>query len=569
LEGSLTGYPSIDKPWLKYYSEENIKAEIPYMTALDYIKELNKDNLAGIAFDCENGIIYTYQDFFNVVDNVSSSLYAMGTGKNKKILTMLPTMEHEAFLLYGVDKVGGAIAYSHPESSIDDLIETINDFNIDIFFVFDFLLTPEMERAIYEKTKIKNIVDINFMPLVGRNEKTISWTDFLEIGANIKMPEIKRNPEDLLFIAKTGGSTGKPKSVMLNDNCFNIAIHQYLNSDLAYERGDRWLRLWPLFSATAAVSNCHLPLCAGMNNIIRNFPQNINDFDKIFAAVKPEHLLLIPQLLDVLEKSELLKSEDLSYVKTNGCGGLSITSEFEERVDKFHKAHNIETYLGYGWGCTENSTSAAMRSNWVTTKVGTVGAPLVNTVVSVFDPVTMEEKSYDEEGELCIKSYTQMMGYYNDDELTNSVLKLHTDGFVWLHTGDLGVIDEEGIVTVKGRMTRSIFVFPMAKLYPSFVEEVLAQIPGVREVAVGKVPDLEHEGFELPIAFIVPEEMYNEEEIIGAINDLSEKSLPVYAKPNKIYFRESFPRTIGEKVDINALVDNIEIGKSLEKIKKP
>lgn len=566
LEGSLTGYASIDKPWLKYYTEEHIKAKIPNMTAYDYLKEMNKDNLDLIAFDCQDGSIYTYRDFFNIVDNVAKSLYQLGVKKGSKILTMLPTLEHEAFLLYGVNRVGGTIAYNHPESSIEDLISSINDFNIELFFVFDFLLTKEMENAIYEKTNVKNIVDISYKPLINRNGLTISWNDFLEYGKNLELPKIEHNPNDLLFIAKTGGTTGKPKSVMLSDNCFNIAVHQYLNSDLPYEKSDRWLRLWPLFSATAAVSNCHLPLCAGMNNIIRNFPLNINDFDKIFYDVKPEHLLLIPQLLDVLEKSELLKKEDLSFVKTNGCGGLSITSDFENRVKKFHKEHNINTYLGYGWGCTENSTSAAMRSNEKTTTIGTVGAPLVNTVVAVFDPDTLEEKKYNEEGELCIKSYTKMIGYYNDKELTNGVLKKHNDGYIWLHTGDLGMISEEGIVTVLGRMTRSIFVFPMAKLYPSFVEETLAKIPGVKEIAVGKIPDKEHDGFELPIAFIVAYDNYSEEEILNQIDIIASHSMPIYAKPNKIYFKDSFPRTLGDKIDINALISSVEEEKQLKKL---
>lgn len=564
VQGPPTGYASIDKPWLKYYSEDHIMADIPHMTAYEYLKLLNKDNLDGIAFDTITGLI-TYKEFFDTIDNVAASLYACDVKEGKKVLTMLPTLEHEAFLLYGVDKVGGAISYLHPQSSVDDVVDAINDFNVEVFFTFDYLLTPEMEKEIYEKTSVKNIVTIGNMPFVNRDEKTISWNDFMNYGKNIELPEIKRNPEDLLFIAKTGGSTGKPKSVMLNDDSFNIAVHQYLNSDLSYEKNDRWLRLWPLFSATAAVSNNHLPLCAGMNNIIRQFPLNINDFDKIFAEVKPEHLLLIPQLLDVLEKSELLENEDLSYVKTNGCGGLSITSQFEERVNEFHKKHNMDCILGYGWGCTENATSAAMRSNAETTKIGTVGAPQVNTTVAVFDPDTLEEKQFGEEGELCIKSNTQMMGYYNEQALTNSVLKRHHDGEVWLHTGDLGKISDEGIVTVMGRMTRTIFVFPMAKLYPSFVEEAISKVPGVFEVAVGEIPDKEHEGFGLPVCFVVPEEGASEEKILNDIDELCTNSLPEYAKPNSIHFRESFPRTVGDKTDVRALVESLEKARTLKK----
>lgn len=591
LQGPNTGYATIDKPWLKYYTEEHINAEIPNMTAYEYLKKMNKNNLDGIAFDSIEDT-YTYKDLFQIIDNVAAALYKMGTEKGKKILIMLPALPHESFLLYGADKIGAVVSYLHPQSTPEEIIEAIDEFDVDLFFTFDYFLNQKMEKEIYQKTKLKNIINIplsldktnegkkviswdkvmlkTFTTLksVFHNKKTISWDKFMLKGIGVDIPNIDKKPEELLFIAKTGGSTGKPKSVLLNDNSFNIAVHQYLNSDLKYNANDRWLRLWPLFSATAAVSNNHLPLCAGMNNIIRQFPLNILDFDKMFDEEKPEHLLLIPQLLDVLEQSELLKGKDLSYVKTSGCGGMAITGQFEERVNEFHKSHNMDCFLGYGWGCTENATSAAMRSNYETTTIGTVGAPLVNTVVSVFDPSDLSEKEYGEEGELCIKSYTQMLGYYNDQELTNEVLKMHDDGCVWLHTGDLGSISKEGIVTFKGRMTRTIFAFPMAKIYPSALEDVISKVPGVREVVVGELPDTEHEGFGIPVCFVVPDENVSNGEIENNINIICETTLPEHYRPKNIKFKEMLPRTTGDKPDVKRLESELKEEISLIRQKK-
>lgn len=591
FQGPLTGYPSLDKTWLRYYSEEHINAEIPNMTAYEYLKKLNENNLDGIAFDSIEDV-YTYKDLFQIIDDVAASLYKMGTEKGKKILIMLPALPHESFLLYGADKIGAAVSYLHPQSTSEEIIEAIDEFDVDLFFTFDYLLNKKLEKEIYAKTKLKNIISIPFelrkidddkktiswnqflvktfstLKNMFYNKKTISWNKFILNGVGVDVPKVDRDPKDLLFIAKTGGSTGKPKSVLLNDNSFNIAVHQYLNSDLKYDANDRWLRLWPLFSATAAVSNNHLPLCAGMNNIIRQFPLNILDFDKMFDKEKPEHLLLIPQLLDVLEQSELLKDKDLSYVKTSGCGGMAITGQFEERVNEFHKSHNMDCFLGYGWGCTENATSAAMRSNYETTSIGTVGAPLVNTTVSVFEPSDLSEKRYDEEGELCIKSYTQMLGYYNDPKLTNEVLKMHEDGCLWLHTGDLGSISKDGIVTVKGRMTRTIFAFPMAKIYPSALEDVISKVAGVREVVVGELPDYEHEGFGVPVCFIVPDENASNEEIENNINIICETTLPEHYRPKNIKFMEMLPRTTGDKPDVKRLESELTEEISLIKQKK-
>lgn len=556
IQGPLVGKPSVDKPWLKYYSDTQIKDRVPYLTAYEYLKEANANRLDLIAIDSIEGT-YTYGQLFEIIDNVACSLFQMGIKKDKKIMMVLPPMSYESILFYGVDKVGGAITEVPIQSTVDDIVNKIKKFDIDMFFVSDFLLNEEMEKEIYQRTNVKNIVVIGNYAKEKYDDKTISWNYFLEQGKNVELPNIDRSPDDLLFIASTGGSTGEPKSVMLSDNCFNIAVHQYLNSDLNYNSGDRWLRLWSLFSASAAVSNNHLPLCAGMHNIIRSFPLNINDFDKMVYDEKPNHLMLIPQLLDVLEQSELLNDKDLQYIKTVGCGGLAITNQFEERVNKFLEYHGINTYLGYGWGCTESFTLGSIRSNFETAKIGGVGAPHINTIVSAFDYDTLEEKLYGEEGELCIKSLVPMMGYYGDKEMTSNVLKKHKDGSIWLHTGDLGFVDENGLVTVNGRMTRTIFVFPTAKVYPTALENVISKIPGVFDTVVGEIPDPEHDGFGLPICFVIPEDGFSYDLLRKNINDICESCMADYARPQNIYFLNEFPLTKVGKKDVRVLEKSI------------
>jgi long-chain acyl-CoA synthetase len=269
--------------------------------------------------------------------------------------------------------------------------------------------------------------------------------------------------------------------------------------------------------------------------------------------------MLIPQLLDVLEKSELLKNVDLSYIKTVGCGGLAITEQFEKRVNDFFINHNMDTFLGYGWGCTENSSSAAIRSNFDTSVIGTVGAPQINTIVASFDPDSLEEKGYEEEGELCIFSPNLMLGYYQDDEMTNSVLKKHGDGSVWLHTGDLGVVDNDGIVKVNGRMTRTIFVYPTAKIYPTAMENVISQVPGVADVIVGEIEDKNHPGFGLPVCFAIPTENANLSQVKETINVVCEKVFADYARPQEIYFMDEFPLTKVGKKDVKILEKKFSI----------
>lgn len=548
--GPATGWPSIDRPSLKYYSDTQITNELPKMTVFEYLKKCNENNEDSIAISSKDGV-YTYKELYEVIENAGKSLYSLGVNQDRKVMMMLPPTSYESILFYATDVVGSAITETPIQNTIDEVMKKLNKFDIKVFFIDSSLLNKEIEEKIYQNTNVDTIVYTGYYEK--NDSKTISWNEFLKIGIDKKIPDIKRNPDDLFFIASTGGSTGEPKSVMLSDNNFNMAVHQYLNSDLKYNAKDTWLRLWSLFSASAAVSNNHLPLCAGMQMIIRDFPLNINDFDKMIIEEQPEHLILIPQLLDVLDKSELLKNKDLSNIKTAGCGGLGITAQFEENVNKFFKEHNINAFLGYGWGCTESYTLGSIRSNFETAKIGSTGATHVDTIVSAFDPETLEEKSYGEEGELCIKNVKQMLGYYEDEEMTNDVLKKHEDGSIWLHTKDLGTVSSDGLVTVKGRMTRTIFVFPTAKIYPSELENMIAKIPGVDDVLIGEMPDKEHEGFGMPVAFIIPEEGLTNEEVNNNVMNICNSYLPEYAIPKNIYFLNEFPVTKVGKKDVRTL----------------
>ena len=548
----LTGYPSVDKPWLKYYTEEQINAPLPHMTAYEYLKMQNADRLHDTAIDSEMGC-FTYGELFAQIDATAKALWAMGIKKGKKVLSMFPVLPQESFLFYGIDAVGAVLCQIAPQYTPAEVCAHANRINADAFFVYDYILSSEMERMIYAGTQVRHIVVVNAAPLVERDERTLDWETFVSEGVDVELPAICRDPAELLFLASTGGSTGEPKSVMLSADCFNAAVHQFLHSDLAYLHGDRWLRLWPIFSSSAAVANHHLPLCAGMRMLLRQFPMDLKGFDKMIVEDKPNHLVLIPQLLDALEESKLLQGADLSYIKTAGCGGLALTPQFEERVDRFFASHKIDTFLGYGWGSTESSAVAAHRTNWQTTRIGTTGAPAVNTLVSAFDSETCEELPYGQEGELCIHSPNLMLGYHDDPELSAKVLRTHADGKVWLHTGDLGTVSEDGFVSVTGRMTRVIFVFPTAKIYPQTLESAVSKVAGVREVVFCEVPDKEHEGFFLPVCFIVPDETCAPETVRKNVEDYCEGAFPDFSRPKQVFIRDHFPMTNVGKPDVRAL----------------
>lgn len=569
-EEKLMGVPSIDKTWLRYYSEENIKAEIPEMSAYEYLKKRNEDNLDLIAIDSVEGLL-TYEELFREIDKTAASLQKLGTTEGKIILGMLPAKTvHEVLLLYAVSKIGAAISTYPNVMIVEDICKSINEFNTEYFFIFDEYLTPEMEDAIYKNTKLKSIVVVSLNPnYEPRNLKTMKWNDFIKYGENYEWVDAKTNPKGMLFMAKTGGSTGKPKSVMLSNNSFNKKVHELIQSSLNYNKGDRWLRLWPLFSASAAVTGNHISLCCGMRCILRDAPQTQEEWENMLIEERPDHLVLIPSQLEGMEQSQRLKSEHLRSIKTFGVGGMIINEALENRVKDFAKRNDMNVYLGIGYGQTENGPTISIRMSEETAEVGYVGAPLVNTVVGIFDPETGEELGYNQEGEICVKSDSKMIGYYNDSEKTNEVLKVHRDGVVWLHTKDLGMVSEKGLLKVTGRMTRFVFTYPaLQKAYPDQVESIISNIPGVIACAIGTLPYEDTENFKYLISFIVVDPEYNPDDVVDMINAVCKQYLPEYAIPSKFYVREFFPLLPSGKPDVGALEDEVKNTYGLLRTKK-
>lgn len=544
----LTGYPSIDMPWLKYYTEEEIMCPIPDMSAYDYLRILNLNNLNKPAITCLETSI-TYKELFENIENTAKMLRRLGVQKGEIVTMILPASFEEVYLFYALDKIGAVSNYAIAGTPLNKICENMNELKSSKLIVFS--LNEEDEKYIFENTKTTDIVTTS--PFDNEHKTMARKMSELLEESKFDIPVFEeKNDEDTLFMAKTGGTTGVPKYVMISGRSFNKVVHQFLNSSLNYSVEEKWLRLWPIFHVTSAVSGSHLPLCAGMEMIL----EPVVDLDKIDELIwkhKPNHLLMVPPLLEAIINSPLLKDKDLSFVKSIGCGGTGMTEALETKVLQFFKEHNMDVYLGCGYGLTENSSSAAVRMNSETAKKGIVGVPLVNTIISAFDVETGEEVKYSEKGEICIRSDNFMNGYFNDQELTNRVIKRHQDGHLWLHTGDIGFVTQDGFVYISGRMTRTIFLYTGEKVYPNSLEEKLSAIKGVKDISVISVPDSIHEGFMVPACCVVCEERETEEKIKADILNFCNEHIEKYAIPREIFVLSQLPVTKMGKVDYRAL----------------
>ena len=195
------------------------------------------------------------------------------------------------------------------------------------------------------------------------------------------------------------------------------------------------------------------------------------------------------------------------------------------------------------------------------TKPGSVGIPMVNTLVSVFEPGTTKELPIGERGELCICSPSMMKGYYGKPEETANILRTHEDGTVWAHTGDVGYMDEDGFVYLDSRIKRLIIRHDGFKVFPSMIENVISQHPAVHQCSVVGCTDKDHVQGRLPFVFVVlkPEAAAStkKRQIIKELRQMCAEELPEYVQPVGYKFLDAMPMTPVGKFDYRKLETEI------------
>ena len=244
----------------------------------------------------------------------------------------------------------------------------------------------------------------------------------------------------------------------------------------------------------------------------------------------------------------------------HAAGGDAISIGAEKTVNDFLAAHNVEYPLAKGYGMTEVSSAATIAAGTIT-KPGSVGIPMVNTLVSVFEPGTTKELPIGERGELCICSPSMMKGYYGKPEETANILRTHEDGRVWAHTGDVGYMDEDGFVYLDSRIKRLIIRHDGFKVFPSMIENVISQHPAVHQCSVVGCTDKDHVQGRLPFVFVVlkPEAAASakKRQIIKELRQMCAEELAEYVQPVGYKFLDAMPMTPVGKFDYRKLETEI------------
>jgi len=579
IQGPPVGYASIDKPWLKYYKDEQLNEDAPKMTCYENMYNNNKNHLDDIAIEYFGKKI-TYREFFENIDKAANAYTALGVKRGDIVTICSITTPEIMYTFYALNKIGAIanmIDVRYTKSAIQNYL---NEVKSKVLVTLD--LCYPLVKEIINETSVEHVVTIsptNSVPApikigaklasilkhqesIPQNDKYIDWNRFIKNGKEAKFVEFPYLEDYPAVIVHTGGTTGVPKGVLLTNDNFSNAVLQIKNSNVSAERGYRFLNIMPPFIAYGIVLGLHIPITLGWYTVV--VPRfDVEKFDKLLVKHKPNGIMGVPTYWENVMKSPKMQNADMSYIKNILLGGDKIKAEFELKLDEFLRKHNCEAGVGKGYSMTEASACATFSSKKAN-ELDSVGIPLTKTTISVFEPETMVELEYGKVGEICIKTPTMMKEYYEQEEATKNMKQEHCDGY-WLHTGDLGYINENGIVFVKDRIKRMI-IRSGFKVFPSEIENLFLSHHAVESCAVVGIHD--DVDVNAPKAHIVLKEQYKmfEEGIKQElINMFKNSSLPPYFEPVDYKFRDSLPLTDIGKIDFISLQNEEEQQKQLKK----
>lgn len=572
IQGPNTRFASLDKPWLQYYSENAINLDTPNMSAYDYMIKQNQDNLNSIAISYY-GTNITFANFINMIDKVADCFYASGIYSGDVVSVISLTNPELEIAFYALNKIGAIINVIDARSdsstirkyleetdsrfliSMDNFLETVNNAIVEtkvkkVITISPFNSVPTIKKYIATiASTLKDKEEITKINKIKARENFIEWNDFIKQNQSNHINFQRQDGNNLAALVHTGGTTGVSKTVKLSNYNFNAMVTQFQGFE-TYKKGDTFLNDIVPFVAYGLVGAIHMPLSLGLTNIIAPIitPEGFTNF---MIKTKPNNVLAVPTYWEDFIKNSKVNKMDLSFLKHPGCGGDSMSIDLELAQNEFFKEHNSQAVIELGYGMTEVS-SAAIACVGDINKIGSVGIPFVGNNAGIFAPGTEEELALDTMGEVYLKSDTTMVGYLNNEEEEKKVVCIHSDGSKWVHSGDLGYIDKDGFLFLKGRIKRMI-IRGGFKIYPAEIEKILSSYPLVEQCCVVAVPSLEF-GSEPQAHIILKENIQSSvEEIEKELRAICLEKLPEYSQPYNYIFRTSFPLTSVGKIDYKAL----------------
>jgi len=558
---------SATAPWTNFYGATPTTINYPHKTMYQMVCEAAKQYPNNTAYVFQ-GKETSYSTFMKRIEAAAKGLYNMGIRKGDRVTICMANTPQALDCFYALNRIGAIPNMIHPLSAASEIafylnvshskaILTLAQFYNKVASIQDQLEQPAT-------ILIARIADELPFPLSalypltkgGKEDKVPAgngftlWYDMIAAGRNAVLSVDDGKYNECGAILYSGGTTGTNKGIMLSNLNFNaLGLQTIAASGFGSVAGMKMLSIMPVFHGFGLGIGIHTALIGGATCIL--IPQfSVKVYADTLLKQKPNIIPGVPTLFEALLRAEKLEGADLSFLKGIFSGGDSLSPELKKKVDAFLKEHNCSQQIREGYGTTECVTASCLTPKDYA-RSGSIGVPFPDVYYKIVTPGTTEECEPNIEGEICVSGPTVMLGYMDQPEETANTLKSHGDGRIWLHTGDLGRMDEDGFIYFRQRLKRMIITSGY-NVYPSQLENVIDGHEKVLLSCVIGIKD-EYRGQKIK-AFVVPmPDVEPTEELKQELLEYCSHHIAKYAMPREIEFRSELPKTLVGKVAYRVL----------------
>lgn len=563
---------SASAPWLAYYSNTPASLDYPHLTMYQMLSQTAANYPKQTAY-IFMGRETSYLEFMKRIDAAAKGLVKLGIGRGDKVTICMANTPQALDCFYALNRIGAIPNMIHPLSASKEIAFYLNFskskaiLTLDQFYYKVAEILPELENP--TEILIAKVADELPFPLSTLYPMTKSaravkklpkkgytlWYDMVKAGKDTILPPDEGHFDDCGAILYSGGTTGTTKGIQLSNLNFNaLGLQTIAASGYGDIAGMKMLSVMPVFHGFGLGIGIHTALIGGATCIL--IPQfSVKVYAETLIKQKPNLIPGVPTLFEALLRAENLEGQDLSFLKGIFSGGDSLSPELKKKVDAFLKAHNCTEQIREGYGTTECVTASCLTPKDYA-RSGSIGVPFPDTYYKIVTPGTTEEVPANTEGEICISGPTVMMGYIDNAEETANTLRRHYDGRIWLHTGDLGHMDQDGFIYFRQRIKRMI-VTSGYNVYPSQLENIidghekvlLSCVIGVKDQYRGQ----KIKAYVVPMPDIAPTEELKDELLAYCAGHIAK-----YAMPREMEFRTELPKTLVGKVAYRVLEEEAD-----------
>lgn len=610
----LTGYPAIDKPWMKYYSNETIKGDIPKTTIFSYMHDHSApySNTTAITY---YGATTSYHELYDQIYTAARVLQTLGIKKGDRILCLMPNIPETTYLFYGSSLIGAIMDYVDPRPDSTDVVVSakkiyqtiikekcshivsldqcylamlqpierqLKDYGINQIIIVSAADSldagakakfTQMGIQLYGLAqftkKLKRNGDLEKLFQSCRKKSELDILLYKDLAKNVNVSDLSLppcDPDDIVCITHTSGTTGAPKPIAISHDNLNAYAHQSLS--LAHEKtgvtmplnpGDRVLHILPYFAAYGVSNIVHAGL-SHATNLIEIPEVETQHFGKLVYLNKAAISVGIPSWYLAMRDDPYLEGKSLDFIRFMSFGGIGMTDRDEESVNQFLAEHGAKIKLSKGHGMSEICGCGSLATG-TANPLGSMGIPLPKTTYAIVDPDTKEMLRYHDDsdgidGEIAISTRT-LVGESFDGVTYFQVAEYWGDRYIL--TGDIGHMDKNGFLSFDSRNDRGFSRYDGFKVKPGHIEKAIERTPGIMHCLITPFYDDSQKGNMICANVIVDEDLFsNHRDVVQSIiNELTHNPMISTRQIPTLYrFWIEFPMTKGGKTDYSVLDQN-------------